>query len=360
MTGPTILQHQTGGCRPLWARESAIECSPSRTPPQFPAHRFSRLCERPARSLQLHRSRLPSFPLCDLDDALYLYMAMFLPLDALTHLDASCWFARKSHSRTCGPWCELGKSAFEGVEVNRSLFDYIPGPVANKAFGTCGSENSKVAIAAWRSQVDWKMRYQMFASAAKKFLAPFADEVRNVRWMDQVIGLQWMWCLDALRPSVGVYTEFEVKNNPDDISVALVDPNDTSRQSVTFSPITGAVIFETRVEEAPPVVEGRYMLPLSSFPPNARFKGLLGVYVRDDAVAFFRKLRRGQWETTGYVRGLMAALGHTTIGLVLALREAGPYRVSIRANGVNLKPPVDPGNPRSGVHLQNTSAWSTL
>lgn len=325
---------------------------------------------RPRKASLWQRHQNPGFPLRDLDDGLYLHVVAFLPKKSLLSFDATCRYARKSHSRACGPWWEMGRRAFQGVEVNRLLFDYTSWPEAPETqstseckpngFGMDLAEMKKMPVAMWRSQVDWKARYRTFVSAARQFLSPFAHEIRNVRWMDQVIGLQWMWSLKEFGPTTAVYTEFEVKHNPDDISVALVDPNDTSRQSVTFSPITGAVIFETRVQESPPLVEGKYMLPLSSFPPDAKFKGLLGVYIKDDSVAFFRKVRRGQWETTGFVRGLSEALGHSTIGLVLALREAGPYRVCIRTNGVNIRPPLDPGRVESGIQLQNTSAWSAL
>merc|ERR1719188_228628 len=86
-----------------------------------------------------------------------------------------------------------------------------------------------------------------------------------------------------------VYLEVEVLANPDNVSLAVVDFEAGGCSSVTFSPDTGAVIRERKVREAPRRVEGAYIQPLPSLPPGQAFFGLLGLYLFQGNLAFFRR-----------------------------------------------------------------------
>merc|ERR1712228_149009 len=104
---------------------------------------------------------------------------------------------------------------------------------------------------------------------------------------------------------------FEVIQNPDNLSLAVVDFEAGGHSSVTFSPDTGAVIRERKVREVPRKVEGSYIQPLEATLPGCRFEGSIGLYLYAGHLAFFRRClsntvaqEPGRWESTGFVMDL--------------------------------------------------------
>merc|ERR1712004_877589 len=89
---------------------------------------------------------------------------------------------------------------------------------------------------------------------------------------------------------------------------------DGGRSSVTFSPETGAVLLESKVQESPRAIEGTYLHLLPQAPPQTRFEGSMGLYLRDGHLAFFRRWvssgdGQAPWETTGFCTNMRWAQG---------------------------------------------------
>jgi hypothetical protein len=159
--------------------------------------------------------------------------------------------------------------------------------------------------------------------------------------------------------------EVEVLENPDNLSMAIVDFEAGGCSSLTFSPDTGAVIREQKVRESPRKVEGAYIQPLPTLPPGDRFQGLLGFFLQKGRMAFFRRFsggsaampvntpshhvsgdgqgpeeaedearaaKAGLWETTGFISDLAWATGRW-LTPCLAFRSEGAYQVRITQIG---------------------------
>jgi hypothetical protein len=112
----------------------------------------------------------------------------------------------------------------------------------------------------------------MFCQEVPVFAPPFdGAEIRKAVRPDEVAYFQCRLRTDMLDGpnSQGVYLEVEVLQNPDNLSMAVVDFEAGGCSSVTFSPNTGAVIRERKVREAPRKVEGAYVQPLSMCHPAA-------------------------------------------------------------------------------------------
>merc|ERR1719188_35712 len=86
-----------------------------------------------------------------------------------------------------------------------------------------------------------------------------------------------------------VYLEVEVLANPDNVSLAIVDFEAGGCSSVTFSPDTGAIIQERKVNEVPRKVEGFYIQPLDTITDGQCFEGFIGFYYCAGHLAFFRR-----------------------------------------------------------------------
>lgn len=275
------------------------------------------------------------------------YFAAVALLDntSLCQLDATNRTLNAMNRSHVGPWRANGGRGFQGLELERHGTFEQPA-LANKK----GGRGKTVRI-------DWKGRFRLFRTEVPLFCAPFdgAEITKAVR-PDEVAYFQCRLRTDMLDEpnSEGVYLEVEVLQNPDNLSMAVVDFEAGGCSSVTFSPNTGAVIRERKVREAPRKVEGAYVQPLAMVPSGRRFHGLMGLYLKGGRLAFFRRCdplqgeegygAPGPWETTGFISDLLWAEGRR-LTPCLALRDAGNYRVRIVR--VCAEPPEMPGLPQA-------------
>lgn len=283
------------------------------------------------------------------------YFAAVSLLDAssLCHLDATNRTVNAMNRSHVGPWRGLGSRRFEGLELERH------GTFEQPALGSKKGRGKSLRI-------DWKGRFRLFRKEVPLFCAPFdgAEITKAVR-PDEVAYFQCRLRTDMLDApeSQGVYLEVEVLQNPDNLSMAVVDFEAGGCSSVTFSPNTGAVIRERKVREAPRKVEGAYVQPLAMVPSGRRFHGLMGLYLHNGKLAFFRRCdpapgeegygEPGPWESTGFISDLLWAEGRR-LTPCLALRDAGAYRVRIVR--VCSQPPRIPGDPPTA----EGAVWSDL
>lgn len=275
--------------------------------------------------------------LAELTEGPYLVIASQLDSGSLCRADAACRQLRSLNRASSGPWRALGARAFGGLELEGEGFDVEGGRK--------------------RLCMDWKGRCRRFSSEVPAFRPPFGGaSITQVRHADEVA-----YCRCRLRSDLapGVYLEVEVVANPDNLSLAVVDFEAGGRSSVTFSPDTGAVIRERKVQEAPRRVEGSYIHPLPATPLGQRFEGCVGVYLRSGSLAFFRRcafsgedvLRKGAWECTGFIADLNWVEGRLTP--CIAFRDEGDYHV--RISHVGPDPPQEPCKAKACA-----AAWSSL
>lgn len=282
----------------------------------------------------------------------YFTAVALLDKTSLCNLDATNRTLNVMNRSHIGPWRAYGTKNYEGLELERhGTFD-MPASASNK-----GRSNSKSA------RIDWKGRFVLFNSDVPRFCAPFdGAEITEALRPDEVAYFQCRLRTDILDSpsSEGVYIEVEVLQNPDNLSMAVVDFEAGGCSSVTFSPNTGAVIRERKVREAPRKVEGAYVQPLAMVPSGRRFHGLMGLYLKGGRLAFFRrcdsapseeKVEKGQWETTGFISDLLWAEGRR-LTPCLALRDAGAY--SVRIVRVCSEPPRIP------AETQVPGVWNDL
>jgi hypothetical protein len=258
------------------------------------------------------------------------YFAAVALLDAgsLCRLDATNRTLNAMNRSHVGPWRTIGHRSFQGLELERH------GTFEQPALGSKKGRGKTVRI-------DWKGRFRLFRKEVPLFCTPFdGAEITKAARPDEVAYFQCRLRTDMLDTpdSQGVYLEVEVLQNPDNLSMAVVDFEAGGCSSVTFSPNTGAVIRERKVREAPRKVEGAYVQPLAMVPSGRRFHGLMGLYLHGGRLAFFRRCdpapgeegygQVGPWETTGFISDLLWAEGRR-LTPCLALRDAGAYRVRI-------------------------------
>jgi len=235
------------------------------------------------------------------------------------------------------------------------------------------------------------------------FCAPFGGpEICAVAHPDEVAYFRCRLRTDVFGSEAstrGIYLEVEVIANPDNLSMAVVDFEAGGCSSVTFSPDTGAVIRERKVREAPRKVEGAYTQPLPTVAPGKRFHGLMGLYLRQGHLAFFRRCSAAlavgsalpgaegrpasaapaaangaasvsasasasagkllsRWETTGFVSDLAWAEGRC-LTPCLAFRDEGAYRVRVVRVGPDPPIPLDcVADARAGGGDQREVGWS--
>ena len=85
----------------------------------------------------------------------------------------------------------------------------------------------------------------------------------------------------------GVYVEFEVIKNHDNLSLAAVDrPGRASFTIVTFSPQLGGMFVERSGVD---LRGGSSIRFLPAAPESFKFEGFVGVYFKDGHIAFFRR-----------------------------------------------------------------------
>lgn len=267
-----------------------------------------------------------SFTLTEMAEDAYFLLARYLDATSLCGVDAACHALRAWNSARGGPWQALGVSAFNGMELERvGVFE-----LAEIADEAC---------------LDWKGRYRHFKTELPTFCAPFSgSDITCVRHCDEVAYCRCRLRTDRLelKPACGVYVEVEVLANPDNVSLAVCD--DGGLSTVTFSPDTGAVIREYNISDGR--TSGAFLTALLMMPLGHRFHGLVGVYLRDGHLAFFRRHvavegdgEGGPWECTGFVTDL-AWVESCRLTPCLAFRDKGHYRA--RLARVGSAPPLPP------------------
>lgn len=269
----------------------------------------------------------------------YFVLAAKLGERDLCATDATC---RMLHNMNRTFWRQLGAAAFHGLELERDgIFEER-------------DEREREARDEKHVRIDWKNRYRHFRTEITKFRDKFnCAQITEVRNPDEVAYCKCFLRTDILSRCLerGVYLEVEVSVNADNLSLVIVDFDEGGKSSVTFSPDTGAVIRERKIQESPRSVKGAYIQPLAPRPD--RFEGQMGLYVRGSHVAFFRRYEkrgaspssgstsvvRGPWETTGFVIDLRWAEG-SRLTPCLAFRDEGSYHVTVSRLGA--EPPMMP------------------
>jgi len=273
-------------------------------------------------------------------------VAGFLSKGSLAQLDATCRLLRELNSAFAGPWFATGLKEFRGLEIaDEGVF-----------YPDEDAQRTKLM------REDWKQRVRYFESAAQSFRAPFGgSDINEVELPDEIAYSRCHLRTDLLgirhAGDVGgqVYIEFEISKNPDNVSLAIVDFEAGGCSSVTFSPDTGAVIQERKVNEVPRKVEGFYIQPLDTITDGQCFEGSIGFYYCAGHLAFFRRHSQtpagqaddgsigepqlGPWETTGFVTDISWAEG-CRLTPCLAFRNEGAYKVRMVRRGVY--PPIMP------------------
>jgi len=230
----------------------------------------------------------------DLAEGPYFVLAGYMDEWDLCQTDATCRLLLQLNC-VFGPWRALGARAFAGLELDGAgPFDF---------------DESDAAVARCMRirglpRIDWKARYRHFTTEIVKLRSDILGAAIHyqvgqpypvqVTAPDEVAYLRCKLRMDVFNRSStrGVYIEVEVDQNADNLSFALVDFDEGGRSSVTFSPDTGAVIRERKIQESPRRVKGSYIQPLQ--PKNQRFEGYMGVYIKDGKVAFFRRYRSSE------------------------------------------------------------------
>lgn len=298
----------------------------------------------------------------ELAEGPYFILAMMLDAHTLCRSDATCRLLRQLNGATSGPWRALGGRMFHGMELEREgIFEAVEEMVTPTESGRK------------HARVDWKGRYLKFRNEVPTFRLPFmGGQIKLIRTPDDVAYCKCrlradLLCADSQR---GVYLEVDVVSNPDNLSLAVVDFESGGRSSVTFSPDTGAVIREKKLQESPRKVQGAYIQPLTTTRPGRKFEGIIGVYIFSGQLAFFRRCtvnedetsetpqgergELGPWECTGFITDLSWSEGQR-LTPCLAFRDDGNYKV--RISRLSPDPPFEPS--RSQAAFEGSS-WSAL
>lgn len=275
-----------------------------------------------------------------------------LDMQTLCKADTACKQFRHLN-RSHGPWRSLGIRAYQGLEIDNEVFDD-----KTRVDGVDHSAHGKKIM-----RMDWKTRYVYWRRELPKFRTPFeGSTLTDVKNSDEVSYCKARIRTDSLKDN-GVYMEVDVTANADNLSFAVVDFDEGGKSSVTFSPDTGAVIKETKIQETPRKVKGWYIQPLRHIPSktsqalrNERFEGCMGLYIKDGKIAFFRKYAHAktEWETTGFIIGLDWAEGRK-LTPCLAFRDEGQYHVTVKK--IASSPPFEPNRYETAWDLRN---WQEL
>lgn len=301
--------------------------------------------------------------LSELGEGPYFLVAQYFDAVTLCRSDATARVLKALNGAQMGSWRMFGARLFDGLELTQhGLFEQPAFGKDEDQFGELGSKRKQI-------RVDWKVRFREFRTELPMFCSPFfGPEINHAMRSDEVAYFRCRLRTDILDAPCnhGVYFEVEVLQNPDNLSMAVVDFEAGGCSSVTFSPNTGAVIRERKVRESPRKVEGAYVQPLGMFPFGRRFLGFIGLYVYNGRLAFFRRCQArseetGQtylepWESTGFITDLSWAQGRR-LTPCLALRDAGEYRV--RISRVRHLPPEAPPESEHQSASQGTT-WSSL
>eukprot|EP00392_Amoebophrya_sp_AT5.2_P018672 g19259.t1 len=168
---------------------------------------------------------------------------------------------------------------------------------------------------------------------------------------------------------LNLYLEIEVTENADNLSLAIVDFDKGGKSSVTFSPDTGAVIKETKVQEMPRKVVGSYVQPLTR--KKEKFRGRMGMLIKEGHLAFYRKYEtpdvQSEWECTGYVVSFDWAEDGNRLTPCIAFRDKGKYVARIICFGdqriENCRAPFQPAEPAHEakyLKAEHKAEWKEL
>lgn len=333
------------------------------------AHHLSQVCA--SRRMSLSRGVVVN--LTDLGHAgPYISIAAYLDVFSVSKLDVSCRLFRDMNRTFNGPWFSLGMQKFMGLElVDEGIFTGDETVCCQKS----------AILGAFNQQFDWKCRIAHFHTGVRSFRAPFTGpEITEVQQADEIAYCCCQLRTDLLTDELSgdslskVYIEFEIRQNPDNVSLAVVDFEAGGCSSVTFSPDTGAVIRERKINETPRKVEGAYIQPLATITAGQGFEGSMGLYFCGGHLAFFRRhayaftedaehpsggasdgqVVIGPWETTGFVTNLSWAEG-CRLTPCLAFRNEGSYDARIVTVGT--EPPMIPERLAAAYEEGN---WSSL
>jgi hypothetical protein len=287
---------------------------------------------------------MASLPFFVLLNEPYLTVAAWLDAADLSRTDASCRPLLSLNAKPCGPWQTVGENAFFGMELDAGG-GFLP--------FVCDTE------------IPWKTRYKLFQTLVHTFSDPFSgSEISVVEHPGLSAYFRCRLRPDHLynRDHNGVYVEVEIRQNPGTASIMIAD-SDLS-QCVTFSPGQGVVVRERQVPETSTsrwshgrAMEGEDIRLLPAAPPGHRFEGIMGLYLRNGHVAFFRRWfvqpavasadgaaaastdAEPAWETTGSCTVLEWTPG-MRLELSVACNDDGPYHVRIAR--VGRAPPLLP------------------
>lgn len=303
----------------------------------------------------------------DLPDEITLEIFSHFDATSLGSTDATCRAIRAMNRHT-NLWRLVGARKFAGVELEEcgpfeqpsrdrlmtttttytktSLLSLlglgkkcVPN-VCSKPTPFTGTRRRKDKIWCRKEVINWKLRYATYCKNIKEFRPPFDPiHITSVRTPDEVAYTRCRLRADVLTvdPNISIYLEVDVKANPDNLSLSIVDFDEGGKSSVTFSPDTGAVIKETKVQENPRRVKGSYIQPVK--PNFSKFEGKVAIYVKRGMIAFFRKYRDLDWESTGFCVNFDWAKG-TLLTPCLAFRDEGSYQTKI--SKVGNTPPFEP------------------
>lgn len=263
-------------------------------------------------------------PLLDLPPGLVGLILGFLSPSSASSTDAACRFLRDQNRGPGGAWEELGSREFAGLELH-------------------GTGQFARTTLPWR-RCDWKTRFWTFRTSAPTFRTPFSGgQILGVSADDEIAYFNFRLRTGHLcaskSESLSAYVEVQILKNSDNIALAVVDFESGGASSLTFSPDSGAVLRERKVQETPRRTEGAYFQPLKTLIMENGFEGFMSFQIHQGQMAFFRKHDGSSvWETTGFVTDLSWAEGdHLTA--CLAFRNSGPYQVRIVRVGGD--PPIE-------------------
>jgi len=255
-------------------------------------------------------------------DEVCLSVAALLDMRSLCQLEVSC---KRMHDMQCsptGPWCELGKQAFDGLEV-----DFENGN-GHELF-TSDLSHSHHAQGLQRVATTAS---QPCLSGPKRRAAAFQERAMSMRI--ELCRASWQCCLrmDLLDASQsGIYVEIETLKGLDRLRFGLQGHVEKSN-SMMFVPECGLVqeVWEWEDRERDDSYNSpKFCQVMPEAPPDCFFSGKLGIYVQGGRVAFFRRWHHDPvldkavadaddgiqeeefrpWESSGFLTGLSWARG---------------------------------------------------
>ena len=160
----------------------------------------------------------------------------------------------KGNTGDLAPWYSRGMQRFHGLEIQGDIFD------------TPASSSTDEPINFKRRYWEWNrkaLKFEKNCPAAKSYQEGQEIELTTA---DHVAYFNASIRLDHAKEKA-VFMEINVNVNADNLSLAVVDFDAGGRSSVTFSPDTGAVIKEQKIQERPRKVKGWYVQPLRHIGP---------------------------------------------------------------------------------------------